>query len=87
MGQPVLVKAGGVEFFMEMTDGGGPRTVGLDDAWSFDAVRDTVEAVATELADVWSRVRPSEASVEFGLSLTAKTGKLTSMATPQSAAA
>ena len=87
MGQPVLVKVGDIEFFMEVADSSGPRTVGLDDVLSFDAVRDTVEAIATELADVWSRVHPSEATVEFGLSVTAKTGKLTGLVVDGSGAA
>jgi hypothetical protein len=74
-----LVRAGDVEFFAELADGGGPRTVGVADALSFDGVRDTVEAIASQLAQVWDRVKPCEASVEFGLSLTAKAGKLTGL--------
>lgn len=73
------VQAGGVEFFVEVADGGGPQTVGLDKALSFDGVRDTIEAVAGQLGQVWQKVRPAEASVEFGLSLTAKSGKLTGL--------
>lgn len=78
-GRSELVRIGDVEFFVEVSDGGGPQTVGADRALSFDAVRDTVEAVASELALVWQKVRPSEATVEFGLSVTAKTGKLTGL--------
>lgn len=74
-----LVRADEVEFFVELADGGGPRTVGVADALSFDGVRDTVEAIAGQLGQVWDRVKPSEASVEFGLSLTAKSGKLTGL--------
>jgi hypothetical protein len=47
-------------------------TVGLDEVLSFDGVRDTVEAIVTQLAGAWEKVRPSVASIEFGLSLTAK---------------
>ncbi len=79
MGQPVLVQAGGVEFFVEVADAGGPRTVGLDQALSLDGVRDTVEAIAAQFVGVWERVKPSEARVEFGLTVTAKTGKLTGL--------
>ena len=74
-----LVRVGDVEFFVEVADGGGPRTVGVADALSLDGVRDTVEAVAATLAAVWQRVRPAEASVEFGLSLTTRAGKLTGL--------
>lgn len=73
------VQVDGVEFFVELADGGGPRTVGLDQVLSFDGVRNTIEAVAGQLGQVWQKVQPAEASVEFGLSLTAKAGKLTGL--------
>jgi hypothetical protein len=73
------VKAGDAEFFVELADGGGPQPVGAERALSFDGVRDTVQAIAEQLAQVWQRVKPAEASVEFGLALTAKTGKLTGL--------
>jgi len=76
MGQAQLVKAGDVEFYVEVRDAGGPRTVGFDETLAFEGIRDTVEAIAAEFASVWERVRPSEASLEFGLAATAKTGKL-----------
>lgn len=87
VGQPVrarakhveLVRSGDVEFFVEVVDGGGPENVGLDRVLSFDGVRNTVEAVATQLSQVWDRVKPAEASVEFRLSLTTKAGRLTGL--------
>jgi hypothetical protein len=71
--------AGGAEFYVEMTDAGGPAAIRGDGIFSFDGVRSTVEAIATELAQVWDKVKPSEATVEFGLNLTAKSGKLTGL--------
>lgn len=83
MGQPVRVRVGSTQFFVEVVDvgadEGGPRSVGLDGTLSFEGVRDTIEVIATQLGEVWDRVRPSEASVEFGLSLTAKSGRLTGL--------
>lgn len=76
MGEPVLVRVGDVQFLAEVREGGGPTTVGLDDAFSFDGVRQTVEAVACELARAWEAARPDKASVEFSLSLSAQPGKL-----------
>jgi hypothetical protein len=73
------VQASGVDFYVEVVDGPGPQTVGLDRVLSFDGVRDTVRAVAEQLNEAWEAVRPSEASVEFGLALTAKAGKLTGL--------
>jgi hypothetical protein len=79
MGEPVLVRAGGAEFYVEVADRSGVGTVGLSDVLSFDGVRDTVAGIAGELAEVWERVQPSEARVEFGLKLAAKSGKLTGL--------
>jgi len=79
--QQRLVSAGGAEFYVEVADAvGGPTTIRDDGVpLSFDGVRATVEGIATELDGVWLRVKPSEASVEFGLKLTAKSGKLTGL--------
>jgi hypothetical protein len=74
-----LVKAGGAEFYVETSDAGGLTTIRDDRPLSFDGVRATVEGIATELAQVWEQVKPSEASVAFGLKLTAKSGKLTGL--------
>jgi hypothetical protein len=79
MGQPVLVRADGVEFYAEVAGAGGPQTVGLDKVLSFDGVRDTVTAVCKELAKAWEAVKPAEATVELGLKLAARSGKLTGM--------
>ncbi|GAA5707664.1 hypothetical protein AQJ43_36690 [Streptomyces avermitilis] len=79
MGQPILVRAGEQEFFVEVADGGGPRVVAADHALSFDGVRSTIEAVAGQLAAAWDTVKPTEATVEFGLSFSAKTGRLTGL--------
>ncbi|MGH4008552.1 MAG: CU044_2847 family protein [Pseudonocardiaceae bacterium] len=74
-----LVKAGGAEFYVEVSDVAGPTTIRDDRPLSFDGVRATVEGIATELAQAWQQVKPSEASVAFALKLTAKSGKLTGL--------
>jgi hypothetical protein len=74
-----LVTAGGVEFYAEVVDMGGPTTIGPADVFSFDGVRQTLEGVAAELGAAWEKVRPAEATIEFGLTLTAKSGKLTGL--------
>jgi hypothetical protein len=73
------VKIGDVQFFVELAEAGGPRTVGLGDLLSFDGVRETIEAIGGELTRAWETVKPTEATVEFGLSLTAKSGKLSGL--------
>lgn len=76
VGRPVLVRAGDTEFFVEVVERPGVATVGLDDVVSFQGVREAISAIAGEVAAAWGKVRPSEAKIEFGLNLTAKTGKL-----------
>ena len=74
-----LVTAGDTEFFVELVNTAGPVPVGLDTALSFDGVRDTVRAIAGQLAEVWEHVKPAEATVKFGLSIAAKSGKLSGL--------
>ncbi|HKS99967.1 MAG TPA: CU044_2847 family protein [Rugosimonospora sp.] len=82
-----LVTAGDTEFYVELADASGPRPVGVETAFSFDGVRDTVQAIASHLAQVWEHVKPAEATVKFGLSLTARSGKLTGLVVDGDAAA
>jgi hypothetical protein len=79
MGQPVLVRAEGVEFYVQLADTAGPQAVGLDQVLSFEGVRETVTAICKELAKAWDVVKPAEASVELALKLVAKAGKLTGL--------
>jgi hypothetical protein len=74
--QQVPVRSGEAEFFVEVADGGGPRTVSADAAFSFDGVRHALEEIGSHVARAWRQVSPDEASVEFGLAVTAKSGKL-----------
>jgi hypothetical protein len=57
----------------------GMQPVADGDAFLFDGVRDTVQAIADQLAAVWEKVAPAEATVEFGLGVEAKAGKLTGL--------
>jgi Trypsin-co-occurring domain 1 len=75
----VPVRIGDTEFLVEVAEGGGPQVVGLTEALSFDGVRETLEAVAGQLALAWQKVQPAEATVKLGLSLSTKTGKLTAL--------
>jgi hypothetical protein len=79
VGQQVLVRAGSTEFYAEVATPAGPQPVGLDEVMSFDGVRDTIKAVCGQLAEAWEHAKPDEATVEFGLSLVARQGKLTGL--------
>ncbi len=74
-----LVRIQSTEFFVELAEDSGPQSIQLSEALSFDGIRETVQAIAAELTEVWHKVSPSEASAEFGLSLTVKSGKLTGL--------
>lgn len=79
MTAPVPVSANGTTFYVEVVDTGGVGVVDLDQVFSLDGVADTVKAVAGSLSAVWQAVKPAEATVEFGLKLTAKSGRLTGL--------
>jgi Trypsin-co-occurring domain 1 len=79
MSHAELVHANGVDFYVQVDDEDGLRTVGSERALSFDGVRDTISAIAEQISEACRRVSPAEASVEFGLSLTVKAGKLTGL--------
>lgn len=75
----VPVTVDGVAFEVAVVDVAKVGPVGITEAFDFDAVRATIEAVAGQFTRVWERVRPDEATVEFGVSVKAKSGKLTSL--------
>jgi hypothetical protein len=77
--QQVLVRSGDAAFFVEVADGGGPRTVSADGVFSFDGIRHALEEIGAQVVRAWQQVCPDEASVEFGLSVSAKSGKLTAV--------
>ncbi len=79
MGRAVAVDAEGVRFYAEVVESGGPQPVALDDVISFEGVRDTVSAIARQLTKAWEEAKPQEATVEFDLGLTVKSGKLTGL--------
>ncbi len=79
MGRTVPVRADGIEFFAEVTDGGGPQVVGLGEVLSFEGVRETITAIGKELSKTWETVKPAEATAELGLNLTVKSGRLTGL--------
>lgn len=79
MSEQVMVESGRTTFWVEVTEGSGVSTVKLDDAMSFDDVADTVTEIGKSLSAALEAIKPDEASVEFGLKVTAKTGKLTGL--------
>ncbi len=79
MSEDVLVRSGEAEFWVRVADAGGPSPIGLGEALSFEGFRETVEEIGSQLSAAWDRVKPNEAVVEFGLTVTAKSGKLTGL--------
>ncbi|GAA1665447.1 hypothetical protein GCM10009830_08770 [Glycomyces endophyticus] len=98
MRQVVPVKIGEAEFLVETIDtvddpdragsGGGLTPIGDGGgAESFERIRGMIEAVGAELADVWAKVQPQEATVEFGVAADIKSGRLTGLLVSGGAAA
>ncbi|WP_165975485.1 CU044_2847 family protein [Actinomadura rubrisoli] len=59
--------------------GGGPQDVGFGRPKSFDAVTETLQGIGIAIIGALDNVKPSRASVEFGLELAVKGGKLVSV--------
>ncbi len=57
----------------------GPRDVGLGEQLSFGGVTDTLRQIGEAVVAAIGQVRPERASVEFGLDLGVKSGKLTGL--------
>lgn len=75
----VLVQSGDIKFYVEAENAGGSETVSAGGAMTLDGVRDTVEAIANQMSEVWDNVKPDEATVEFGIKVIAKSGKLSGL--------
>jgi hypothetical protein len=58
---------------------GGPQDVSLRDQLSLEGVAETLQMVGTSVLGALERVRPERASVEFGLDLALKSGRLTGL--------
>lgn len=79
MSRQILVNVGDVDLYVEVESEDGAAVVGLSDRLNFQRVRDAVEAIAEQFSTVWAKTKPSEATVEFGLKLTTKSGQLSGL--------
>lgn len=82
MGTLVSVQDNGVEFLVEVRDDDGSSgsdagTAGLADRLDLQGVSDTVKVIAHQLKKAWADAKPDEATIEFGVDVTLKSGKLT----------
>jgi hypothetical protein len=59
--------------------GGGAEKVGWRDTFDFEHVAGTLEGVAQAIRSGLEKVRPTRTSVELGIELAVKNGKLTGM--------
>jgi len=60
-------------------DGGGADKVGWQDRFDFAGVGETLEGVADALKASMAKARPSKVTVELGVELAVKSGKLTAL--------
>ncbi len=85
---PVELPSGQVIWARVSTE--GPTDVGASDVirgLRLDDLREIVEGVTRSVAEAAENVRPDQISVEFGIELALKTGKLTSVLAEGSAKA
>jgi hypothetical protein len=57
----------------------GPSDIGLAEQLSFAGVTETLQQIGSAVVSALVQVRPERASVEFGLDLAVKSGKLTGL--------
>ncbi len=55
------------------------QPVGIRDILNFDAVTDSIEAVADRVTSALSTVKPARAAVEFGVDIGVESGALTGL--------
>jgi len=65
----------GTTFYIQAKTLGGESNVGIKNA-SFEKVTQAIEGVARKLNDIWKRVEPSKASVEFGVEFVIGSGEV-----------
>jgi len=67
-----------VTVLVEARSFGGEREVS-DQLFDFQSVADTIEAITESIAATINKVQPKKATVEFGVEVTVKSGKLTAL--------
>ena len=72
---------------LEVRDLGGAGDVGFMDKLSLDDVAESIKSIADTLGDAVQAASPKKASVEFGLQVAVKGGKLVSLITEASGTA
>lgn len=58
---------------------GGASKVGAASAFDLDAIADVLEGISTKLQSAFAKAAPDQVSVELGLELVVKAGKLTAL--------
>ncbi|MGH8887716.1 MAG: CU044_2847 family protein [Egibacteraceae bacterium] len=74
-----VVLPNGAAMRVVVVDSGGAQDVGLLDSLDLEGVRETIEGLAELVTSAVQKAKPTKATVEFGLSITAKSGKLTGL--------
>ncbi len=65
----------GTTFYIQAKTPVDEMNVGIKAA-SFEKVTQAIEGVARKLSDIWKKVEPSRASVEFGVEFTLESGDI-----------
>ncbi len=68
----------GTIFYIQAKSLGGESNVGIRTA-SFEKVIQAIEGIAGKLNDIWKKVEPQRASVEFGVEFAIGSGYITAL--------
>lgn len=68
----------GAKVLVQATVAGGREAV-VAGIPSFTDVTEALEGIAQSITEVWEKVKPSKASVEFGIQMGIESGKITAM--------
>lgn len=74
-----VVLPNGAMMRVAVVDSGGAQDVGLLDSLDLEGVREAIEGLAELVASAVRKAKPTKTTVEFGLDVTAKAGKLTGL--------
>jgi len=69
----------GTVIYIETEDASGEEKVGIFHPTSFKEVTDAIEGIADALVATFKKVKPSGASVEFGIDVGIESGHLTTL--------
>ena len=76
---PVRLEDGTVIYVRASSLGGEEDVMGIENVLPFKEVTQTIEKIATNLANTIKRVKPDKASIEFGIEVAVESGSISAL--------